>query len=207
MNSDLPERLTERLHRALPGYLAQRAMEPELSCGRYFGPPRPDARPAAVVAVLNLVDGQWHLPLMLRPESLSHHAGQVSFPGGMIELGETSEEAALRELEEELGIDRHGVLLLGQLSPLYLFGTNFLIFPWVAVVRGRLVLRPSAAEVQETLQIPLVHLLDSSKRGREVHQRGSLQFMAPHYSWQSHQIWGATSMILAEFGAVLAEIA
>ena len=196
--SDLPDRLARRLRLPLPGPAAQRTMESELAYGRHFGPPRCDARPAAVVALLHELNGSWHLPLMVRPETLAHHAGQISLPGGLIESGETSEEAALRELEEELGIARFGVLLLGQLSPLYLFGTNFWITPWVAVSRSGIKFTPSAAEVQEVLQVPLADLCNPAIRGRHLEERETFQFGAPHFLWRGHPIWGATSMILAE---------
>jgi 8-oxo-dGTP pyrophosphatase MutT (NUDIX family) len=151
-----------------------------------------------------LLDSEWHLPLMLRPETLAHHAGQISLPGGIVEPGESSEEAALRELEEELGIARYSTLLLGQLSPLYLYGTNFLITPWVAVLRGPAAFQPNPGEVQEILQVPLTHFLNHANRGQHIEQRGSLQFAAPHFAWQGYNVWGATSMILAELVAVLA---
>lgn len=180
-------------------------MEPELSYGRHTGPALPDARPAAVVVLLYELGGEWHIPLMLRPETLAHHAGQISLPGGIVEPGESSEEAALRELEEELGIARHSSLLLGQLSQLYLYGTNFLITPWIAVLRGLAAFQPNPAEVQEILQVPLAHFLNPANRGRHIEQRGSLRFSAPHFIWQERKIWGATSMILAELAAVLGE--
>jgi 8-oxo-dGTP pyrophosphatase MutT (NUDIX family) len=205
-DSDLPERLTARLHLPLPGRAAQRTMEPELSYGRHFGPPRPDARPAAVVVLLHQLHSEWHVPLMVRPETLAHHGGQISLPGGTIEPGETSEDAALRELEEELGAQRFGALLLGPLTPFYLYGTNFFISPWVAAMRGPVAFSPSAAEVAEVLQIPLAHILDPANRGSHLHRRRTITFRAPHFAWQHHQIWGATSLILAELAAVLGEI-
>ena len=207
MNADLPQFLTERLHQPLPGSMAQRLMESELSYGRHCGPARPDARPAGVVAALYMIDGRWHLPLMVRPDTAAHHAGQISLPGGTVEAGETSEAAALRELEEELGISRSGTLLLGRLTDVYVYGTNFLITPWVAMIEATATFRPSAAEVEEILQIPIEHLLDPANRGQHIEQRGSLRFMAPHFRWHEHRIWGATSMILAELADLLAKTA
>ncbi len=205
-SDDLPERLTARLQMQLPGTAAQRTMQPELSFGRYAGPARPDARPAAVVVLLHQIDQQWFVPLMVRQKTLSHHAGQISLPGGVIDAGESSEEAALRELEEELGINRFRSLLLGQLSPLYLFGTNFLITPWVAAVRDAVEFHPNRAEVDEFLQVPLAHLVAPASRGQHIQQRGSLRFMAPHFAWRQHVVWGATSMILAELVAIVRDL-
>jgi 8-oxo-dGTP pyrophosphatase MutT (NUDIX family) len=121
----------------------------------------------------------------------------------VIEPGETSEEAALRELEEELGVPRMAALLLGQLTPIYVFGTNFLVTPWVAAIRKDVALQPNAAEVAAVLEVPLVHLADPINRGEHLQTRGTVSLRAPHFDWAGHQIWGATSMILAELVAVL----
>ena len=205
-DQQLPSLLAARLQRPLPGRAAARAMEPELAYGRHFGPPSLDARPAAVIILLHWIDNTWHLPLTLRPESLSHHAGQISLPGGLIEPGESSEEAALRELDEELGVNQFQSLLLGQLSPIFLYGSNFLITPWVAATRAALKFTPSNAEVNEVMQIPLIHFLDPAARGRHIERRGAIQFIAPHFRWHDSQIWGATALILAEFTTLIAEI-
>jgi 8-oxo-dGTP pyrophosphatase MutT (NUDIX family) len=206
MTAVLIQQLTDRLRTPLPGSATQRTMEPELSYGRHVGPARYDARQAAVAVALYQTGGAWQIPLVVRPESLTHHAGQIGLPGGIIDPGETSEQAALRELEEELGIDRSQTTLLGQLTPLYVFGTNFLITPWIMSLSSPVSFHPSAAEVQEVLQVPLTHLLDPKNRGQHIEKRGTLQLTAPHFHWQGHNIWGATGMILAEFVAIIHDL-
>ncbi len=96
--------LRARLEHPLPPEALRSRFAPPLSYGRHFGPPAHDARPAAVMVFLYPRDGQWHLPLTVRPDTMLSHAGQISFPGGMVEAGEATRAAALRELEEELGV-------------------------------------------------------------------------------------------------------
>lgn len=206
MTSELILQLTDRLRAPLPGPSVRRTMEPELSYGRYAGPARYDARRAAVAIALYQMGGIWHLPLVIRPKFLKHHAGQIGLPGGIIDPGETSQQAALREFEEELGIGRSAATPLGQLSPLYVFGTNFLITPWIVALSSPVTFHPSAAEVQEVLQVPLMHLLDPASRGQRIEKRGTLQLIAPHFHWQGNNIWGATAMILAEFVAAIRDL-
>ena len=134
---------------------------------------------------------------------MSDHAGQVSLPGGMIDPGEESHVAAVRELEEELGIDRSTVQLLGRLSPLYLFVSNFQVIPWVGIATQRPKLQPNPDEVAELLEVPLDHLLDATNTGRHPRQFHGLNFSAPHLLWRTHHIWGATGMILGELLAII----
>ncbi|MBX7167154.1 MAG: CoA pyrophosphatase [Pirellulales bacterium] len=202
---DLTEYLVRRLAEPLPGRAAQSLFEPELSFGRHYSPPPPDARSAAVLALLYWHQGQWHLPLMLRPGTMIDHANQVSFPGGMIEEGEDSYEAAVRELREELGVREQGIVRLGALTPLHLFVSNFQVLPYVAMFERRPDFTPNADEVAEVLEVPLAHLLDPANSGAHRRKHRGLEFRAPHYQWQSHQIWGATSMMLAELMALIGE--
>ena len=202
-----PEQLARRLAEPLPGRAVQRELEPELSHGRHYAPPPSTARAAAVLALLYPKDDQWHVPLTVRPESMVDHGGQVSFPGGMIEAGETSQQAALRELSEELGVASDAVELLGKLSPTYLYVSNFAITPWVGVVDRLPEMHSSPAEVDEVLEVPLAHLLDPANVGQQTHNHRGIRFYAPHYAWGEHRIWGATSMMLAELVAIVGELA
>ena len=206
-NQPLPGLLTRRLAEPLPGRLGQRLFEPELSYGRHYSPPPDDARQAAVLVLLYPHHGQWHIPFTARPETMADHAGQVSFPGGMIEPGESSRQAALRELEEELGVGPDRIELLGRLSPLNLYVSNFAITPWVAALDHRPEMNPNPQEVAEVLEVPLAHLLDPVNVSRAPWSHGGIQFHAPYIGWHEHRIWGATSMMLGEFLTIVRDLA
>lgn len=199
--------LRQCLQQPLPGRAAQAKYEPGLSYGRHYDRPPASARQAAVAVLLYPQEGRWWLPLTVRPETMSEHAGQISLPGGMVEPGEESSQAALRELWEELGVAAGEVELLGKLSPLYLYVSNFAVQPWVAAARHRPQYVPNLAEVAELLEVPLLHLCDPSSCGRRVWQRRGIDFSAPSFDWQGHSIWGATCMILGELAAVVGEVA
>jgi 8-oxo-dGTP pyrophosphatase MutT (NUDIX family) len=149
----------------------------------------------------------WHLPPIVRPLHMPDHAGQVSLPGGVIEPGESSREAALREYHEELGAGGEELEILGQLSPLYLFASNFQITPWVAAAPSAPRFSPSEREVERLLEIPLNHLIDPRNTGRVERRQRGLEFHAPCFVWDNQRIWGATSMILAELVASIERLA
>lgn len=203
MNFKLPELLTQRLLEPLPGVQARARLAPSLSYGRHFGPPAHDARNAAVLLLLYPHDGDWRLPLTVRPQTMLAHAGQISLPGGMVEPGESTCDAALRELDEELGIPSRDVVVLGALSPLYVFVSNFLVTPWVGSLAERPNMRPNPHEVDEVLEIPLGHFLDPANFGEHLFTRGELSFTVSHFRFGEHVIWGATSVILSELLAVV----
>lgn len=205
MERALIDWVAERLKHSLPGRTAQARFEPELAYGRHFARPLADARQAAVVMLLYRKGGRWHLPLALRPAALSSHGGQICLPGGVIEAGETSAQAALRELHEELGVVPGGVKLLGKVSPLYVFVSNFLVHPWIACLTGPAQFVASPFEVAEVLEVPLEHLLDPRQIGRYHRQARGIRFTAPTICFDDHCIWGATAMMLGELIALLEE--
>jgi 8-oxo-dGTP pyrophosphatase MutT (NUDIX family) len=203
---DLRDWLAARLRQPLPPESVRARAAPALSYGRHFGPAAHDARAAAVVVLLYPHDRQWHVPFTVRPETMLAHAGQVSFPGGTVEPGESTRDAALRELREELGVIPDSVDIVGTLSPLYVFASNFMVTPWVATMCEPATFQPCDREVAEMLEVPVRYLLDAASYGVHRFRRGEFQFTAPHLSWGDHRVWGATSIILAELVAILSEL-
>jgi 8-oxo-dGTP pyrophosphatase MutT (NUDIX family) len=202
-----PELLAQRLTQPLPGREGLRRFEPDLGFGRHFGPPPHDARPAAVMLLLYPNDDGWHVPLTVRPAEMSAHAGQISLPGGSIDLDETDEAAAVRELFEELAVAPSEVTPLGRLSSLYIFGTNFLVQPWLAVSTHRPAFVPNSNEVAELLEPSLAELCAPTAWGRHARTVRGLRAEVPHIQYREHRIWGATAMILGELITLVEELA
>lgn len=206
MNPSLPELLATRLESPRPRYAARRRLESELSYGRHSSPAPYDARRAAVMILIYPGRQDWYLPLTLRPPHLPDHAGQISLPGGLIEPGEESRQAALRELREELGIPGRQVTCLGRLCDLYVFASNFVITPWVGAVSMAPAWVPNPDEVAEVIELPLGYLVNLANVGRTTHHHLGVAFESPFIALGKHRIWGATSMMLAELADILAEL-
>jgi 8-oxo-dGTP pyrophosphatase MutT (NUDIX family) len=197
--------LRRRLREPLPGRSAQSEMEPDLAFGRHFDPPTHDVRRAAVAVLVYTLDGRPCIPLTLRPDYMPVHAGQVCLPGGLVDGGESNMAAALRELEEELGVPAADVEVVGPLSPIHVFGTRFYVEPWLLAAEAHPTFRPSAFEVAELLEVPIERLADPACRGRHPRETRGVTQSVPHFEFGGHQIWGATAMILSEFVALWRE--
>jgi len=202
--NQMAERLAAAISGGLPGRAAQRAMAHRLAYGRHHGPVPDDARRAAVLLALHRLPGGWSIPATLRPETMKAHAGQVSLPGGLIESDETASQTALREFEEELGATAANLRVVGQLTPVYVFVSGFEVTPLVAVSPTPLAFEPNPHEVAAVVELPLVELMNPANRGRHTIERRRLQFTVPHFGISGQQVWGATSLILAEFAGLLA---
>ena len=206
MNSvaDTIARLATALSAPLPGRKAQRRFCPELNYGRYFGVADGDARKAAVLMLL-YPDNHWHLLLTLRPQHLKEHGGQISLPGGTIETGENVEQAATRECQEELGIPAGEVRVLGRLSAIHLYNSNFVVTPIVGVVDRPPRLVPNRREVESVIHLPVTELVSEANVGIHTRDRNGIHFNSPHIQWRGHRIWGATAIMLGELIPILNE--
>lgn len=157
------------------------------------GIPAGQLRPAAVLVPIVLRDNEPTLLLTRRTDHLHHHPGQVSFPGGRVEAQDSSPiDTALRETEEEIGLARGKVELLGKL-PQYRTGTGFDVTPVVGLVTPPFELQLDAFEVAEAFEVPLSFLLDEANHQRHrVEIRGRLrEYYAMPYG--AYFIWGATA--------------
>lgn len=206
----LAGRLAARLRQPLPGHAAHaemapfpaRAVEATLSVERNEG------RPAATLVLLYPdLDGQSHLVLTLRQPSLRAHSGQVSLPGGRLDAGESPEDAARREAWEEVGVDPATPAVLGRLTPIYIPPSGFSVWPIVASIPERPPFTPHEAEVAALIEAPAAALLDPAVRQRRERVLHGAPFEVPFFDLGGYEVWGATAMMLAEFAAVLADIA
>jgi len=146
--------------------------------------------------------------LTLRTDQLPEHAGQISFPGGSREPDDTSLlDTALRETEEEIGVDRATVEVLGELAPVWIPVTGYRVLPWVAVASERPKAYPDPVEVAEILDVSLTSLLARSVIERELWTLRGREYLVPFYRHDDHKIWGATGRIVAMLTSALRAIA
>lgn len=138
-----------------------------------------------------------------RPSNMRAHPGQVAFPGGKIDPGETPVEAALREAWEELGIEPGDVTVIGT-SDVYRTGTGYIVTPVVAVVPADLPLVPNPLEVAQWFEAPVDFVFDpANHRHNAVFWRGAERRFI-EIMWHEHRIWGVTAAIIANLSRRIA---
>jgi 8-oxo-dGTP pyrophosphatase MutT (NUDIX family) len=209
VNSETPEAfsiddLRARARSQLSLSLPEHAMDPvaqRASSDYALNPPGPGrdfiarAQPAAVLAPIIARSSGPTMLLTLRAATMRSHSGQVAFPGGKIDAGETPQAAALREAHEEIGLEARHIETLGWLDP-YLTGSGYRIMPLLAILDPGFTLTINKHEVEDVFETPLRFLMDPANHQR--HQREWQGRMRQYYAMphEGRYIWGATAGIL-----------
>ena len=160
--------------------------------------PGPLVRAAVLVPLVER--GGPHLIFAKRTDRVGTHRGQISFPGGTIDPADPSPlDAALRESEEEVGLPRAAVEPLGALDDTETFATQFVITPWVGVVREPVVWRPDGEEIEEVIEVPFASLVERANFRVEHWERDGVVRPVYFYDWGGEVIWGATARIVKHY--------
>jgi len=202
-------KLKERLLAPLPGIEAQLKMsknglrknDPEM-----YEKAAKEAKKACVLLLLFQKEGTWYTALMERPETPYAHSKQISFPGGGLEDSDVDLAAgALRETEEEFGIPRENIHLIGRLSQLYIPVSNYLVYPFVGYLKEAPNYRPDPKEVAEVIEVKVANLIDPNLRKLTTIKlpNGLSLKEVPYFDLKEKIVWGATAMMLNEFSEIL----
>jgi 8-oxo-dGTP pyrophosphatase MutT (NUDIX family) len=213
--SDVVTRLEGAFTRELPGAAAQAHLAPiprrqwpdgfrEEQVRHAAGlllvfPTRIGAEPAETAEP----DREAHILLTVRADTLGRHGGQVSLPGGVVDAGETFEQAALREAREEVGLSTDLVRVLGPLTPLDIPVSGFRLHPIVGISERRPQLTPAAHEVARILEPAIEALMAPDCVVHARRARDGVTLTIPGFHLEGVEIWGATAMVLAEFLSLL----
>lgn len=202
-------KLKERLLSPLPGIEAQWRM---MSSGLREKDPKmykkaaEGAKEASVLLLLFQKKGTWYTTLMERSETPYAHSKQISFPGGGLEVFDADlETAALRETEEEFGIPREAITLIGRLSQLYIPVSGYLVHPFVGYLEQAPSYTPDPREVAEVIEVKIEDLINPTLRKLTKIKMSSGLILrdVPYFHLKEKIVWGATAMMLNEFSEIL----
>jgi 8-oxo-dGTP pyrophosphatase MutT (NUDIX family) len=203
------EKLSRELQQPLPGYEAQYKMAREfrehpLDTERYHA----NARLGAVLILFYPKENGIHTVLIQRPTYDGVHSAQVAFPGGKKEEDDNSLiETALREAEEEVGINTNLVTVAGELTKLYIPPSNFLVTPVVGFCEAQPLFVPQQTEVDEIVEVDLATLTNEKLINEKViHLQQNISLNVKYYDIYGKTVWGATAMMIAEMNELLKRI-
>ena len=163
--------------------------------------PAPGDRLAAVLAPL-VQTPEPSLIFTVRSDAMSRHPGEVSFPGGLVEPGESPDDAARREAFEEIGLDPALPTLVGALPPVHTYVSAILVVPFVGLLPTLPDLFAAEAEIKEIVQAPLSQLA-AIEEPMELPRADGTRWKGWAYPLEGHTVWGATGLMLHSFLEIL----
>ncbi len=205
----LINKLRIKLNQPLPGAQAHNLMSPKLSTGNRVNFKFDKApRKGAVLILLYEKEGEIWFPMIQRPLYDGVHSGQMALPGGRYEeIDGDLKVTAMRETQEEIGVDPGQVGVIGHLSEFMVSASNHLIVPYVGFSKEIPRFIPDEVEVDEIIEAPLSQLLDKSRlKEKEIVTAHGYRLHSPYFDIQDKVVWGATAMMLSEFAAIIEDL-
>ncbi len=208
LESNFPERLKKRLEMELPGSVAHNEMKArQLNGGVIDFKKRPDLRHGGVLILFYYDQDHWKFPVIRRAEYDGVHGGQIALPGGKKEEEDIDLIAtATRETEEEIGVNRSDIQIVGQLSSFFVGASNYEVLPVVGMIDHKPNFLPDPMEVAEVIEVRMMDFLDGSKRKEKEIMVRDFPLIAPYFDIENQFIWGATAMMLSELTAIVKDI-
>lgn len=166
----------------------------------------PNPRLSAVMILVFNKEDKAHFSLIERPKYDGVHSGQIALPGGSKDDEDYDlEQTALRELEEEIGVNPLEVNVIGKISEVYIPPSKFLVTPYVALLNNYPNYVKDDFEVEQIIDVPISLLFDDSivKNGNVNVGANNLKMKVPYFDIYGHMVWGATAIILNEFKAIM----
>ncbi len=209
-NEEFQTWLRHRLNQPLPGLDAQLKMASLNRKIRIKDLKVPDNARKSAVLILLYPDENSNilLPMQERTAYKGVHSRQIGLPGGSTEQEDDGfEDTALRETEEELGVGRQKIEVLGRLSKIYIPPSNYLVQPVVGIARSRPDFVIDPIEVKSLLEAPIQSFTDAGAiQTGKVRGRNDEEFEVPCFRVHGHIVWGATAMIMNEFREIMGEV-
>lgn len=202
MNKSIKEKIREEIKKGLPGEEFQNKMAPEI---RFKSEKKENPSISAVSILLYLDSNCLKTIFIKRTDYNGTHGGQIGLPGGKFEQTDSNiMETALRETEEEIGVPKNEIEILGCISELYIYASNFNVTPFVGFLKSKPKLIPNPKEVDYILEIDLVDLFTKENKLQKDFHINDITFNCPYYKLENNEIlWGATAMIISEFEEII----
>ncbi len=209
MNFDeLTRFLEKRVQEPLPGSASHQKMKPSLVNGaplklKHSSPPRK----GGVLILLYQEDDEIRFPLIQRPTYEGIHSGQIALPGGKFEDSDIDQyQTALREANEEVGVDQKDIEVIGSLSEFFVAASNYMVLPVIGRINYKPNFLPEPREVEDVIT-PRINQLITPEfvKEKEMVVRNGYKLLCPYYDLENRTVWGATAMMLSEFVEILKE--
>lgn len=201
-------KISDTIDKKLPGQHAHKKLQPYYASARNFTfPTNPFAKKSAVMILLFPKDGKINVVFIERPANTGVHSKQISFPGGGREKTDKNYfETALRETQEEIGIDASNIKIIGKLTKVYVAASNYLIQPIIGYINEVPVYKTNIDEVASVIELPLDYLIHSEIKEKPIRSAIGIELQAPYYDVYNKTLWGATAMITSELVDVAATV-